>query len=253
MIGIYKITNLLNDKVYIGQSVHIERRFQEHCGSNVDSYIHNAIQKYGKDNFKFEVIEQCNPKDLDKREEYWIQFYNSLKPNGYNLVLGNNNSNIQTKDSIIPVLSIIQDLQNTDLTIVEIGAKYDLHPSIISRINLGQTHYQTNIVYPIRQKTQKIEKKIVRRQHVCECCGVKINPRSKRCNKCEGLHRRIPLEDMPVDREKLKTLIRTTPFTTIGKQFNVTDNAVRKWCDKFNLPRKSSIIKKITEEEWEKI
>jgi hypothetical protein len=48
-------------------------------------------------------------------------------------------------------------------------------------------------------------------------------------------------------------LIRTTPFTQIGKQFNVSDNAIRKWCDKYDLPRKSSEIKKYSNNEWENI
>ena len=58
---------------------------------------------------------------------------------------------------------------------------------------------------------------------------------------------------MPVTRDELKSLIRSTPFTQIGVKYNVTDNAVRKWCDKFGLPRKVSDIKKYTDEEWEKI
>lgn len=52
------------------------------------------------------------------------------------------------------------------------------------------------------------------------------------------------------DRETLKNLIRTTPFTRIGQQFNVSDNTIRKWCIHYNLPSKSSEIKKYTEEEW---
>lgn len=57
----------------------------------------------------------------------------------------------------------------------------------------------------------------------------------------------------PILREELKKLIRTIPFTQIGKQYGVTDNAVRKWCDKYKLPRKVSEIKKYTDEEWEGI
>lgn len=58
---------------------------------------------------------------------------------------------------------------------------------------------------------------------------------------------------MLISREELKKLIRTTPFTTIGKQYGVTDNAVRKWCDKYNLPRKVKEIKSYSDEEWELI
>jgi hypothetical protein len=51
----------------------------------------------------------------------------------------------------------------------------------------------------------------------------------------------------------LKKLIRTKPFTQIGKQFNVSDNAIRKWCDNYNLPRKVNEIKSYSDEEWELI
>lgn len=57
----------------------------------------------------------------------------------------------------------------------------------------------------------------------------------------------------PVSREELKSLIRTQPFLTLGKMFNVSDNAVRKWCDKYKLPRHSFLIRKISDTEWEKI
>jgi uncharacterized protein YjcR len=48
-------------------------------------------------------------------------------------------------------------------------------------------------------------------------------------------------------------LIRTIPFTKIGEKFGISDNAIRKWCDSYNLPRKSTEIKKYTDEEWELI
>ena len=56
-----------------------------------------------------------------------------------------------------------------------------------------------------------------------------------------------------ITREELKNLIRSTPFTTIGKRYGVSDNAVRKWCDKYGLPRKASEIKAYSEDEWTKI
>ena len=61
MIGIYKITNNINGKVYIGQSNNIQRRFSEHQTKGESSRIpiDVAIQKYGKENFSFEVIEEC--------------------------------------------------------------------------------------------------------------------------------------------------------------------------------------------------
>lgn len=95
MIGIYKITNKINDKMYIGQSVHIKNRWQEHKSKaflpddkSYNSALHSAFRKYGLENFLFEVIEECELSDLDNREKYWIKTLNTLSPNGYNLISG---------------------------------------------------------------------------------------------------------------------------------------------------------------------
>lgn len=91
MIGIYKIQNKLNQKIYIGQSVNIERRFREHCNpakaKTSGSPIDYAINKTGKENFTFEVIEECAQEELNDRETYWIKYYKSY-PKGYNCNYG---------------------------------------------------------------------------------------------------------------------------------------------------------------------
>ena len=58
---------------------------------------------------------------------------------------------------------------------------------------------------------------------------------------------------MPITREELKNLIRTTSFIQIGKQFKVSDNAIRKWCLKFNLPKTKKEINSYSNKEWELI
>ena len=97
------------------------------------------------------------------------------------------------------------------------------------------------------------QRKIFAKKYYCKDCGKEISKGSLRCVSCESKHRTISLEDMPVTREELKNLIRTMPFTKIGVKFGVTDNAIRKWCDKFNLPRKVSDIKQYSDEEWTKL
>lgn len=88
--------------------------------------------------------------------------------------------------------------------------------------------------------------------NVCCDCGKQISRRSTRCIECE-VKNRVTTEVKGISRQELKDLIRSTPFTTIGQKYNVSDNAVRKWCDKYGLPRKSSEIKAYTDEEWTKI
>ena len=92
MIGIYKITNKNNNKSYIGQSIHVEKRLSEHKSPYNHKREHNkllykAFFKHGIENFSFEVIEECDKEELDVREEYWISYYDSYK-NGYNATVG---------------------------------------------------------------------------------------------------------------------------------------------------------------------
>ena len=95
MIGIYKITNKKTGKSYIGQSNDIERRFKEHQQKGASSRIplDVAIQKYGKDTFDYEVIEECDLSQLNEKEEYYIQLYDT-KNNGYNCNDGGNQQSI---------------------------------------------------------------------------------------------------------------------------------------------------------------
>lgn len=91
--GIYKITNIINNKIYIGKSIKIERRWSEHKAEINDlakqNHLYCAMRKYGIDNFHFEIIELCpeNNTTLSDREKYWINFYNSYE-NGYNETRG---------------------------------------------------------------------------------------------------------------------------------------------------------------------
>lgn len=78
---IYESTNLINGKKYIGQ--HKSKVFDEkYIGSG--TYLHRAIEKYGKENFIVKIIEECESKEnLNEREIYWIKFYNAAKSTKY--------------------------------------------------------------------------------------------------------------------------------------------------------------------------
>lgn len=82
MIGIYKIQNLINNKVYIGQSKNISVRWRQHryLSRIEDTYLYRSIRKYGIANFSFEVIEECSVSFLNEREEFWISYYDSTNP-----------------------------------------------------------------------------------------------------------------------------------------------------------------------------
>lgn len=88
---IYKITNKINDKIYIGQtSGTIEKRFKEHIKQsryNDTFHLYRAMRKYGIENFEVEEIEECEDITLSQREKYYIEYFDSYK-NGYNMTIG---------------------------------------------------------------------------------------------------------------------------------------------------------------------
>lgn len=84
----------------------------------------------------------------------------------------------------------------------------------------------------------------------CIDCGIAISNGALRCKQCYDKYQQ---EVQRPSREDLKNLIRNYSFTQIGKIFNVSDNAIRKWCKAYSLPSKSSIIKSINDADWEKI
>lgn len=82
MIGIYKITNKLNGKSYIGQSIHCGKRIDEHFKGNL--FIDQTIQLEGIENFTFEILKIASREELSYWEDYYIKEYNTIFPNGYN-------------------------------------------------------------------------------------------------------------------------------------------------------------------------
>ena len=103
-IGIYQIRNLLNGKIYIGQSMDIEKRWSTHRAELKHNYHHNihlqsAWNKYGEESFEFSIIEECNMDQLDQREIYWISIFNSYE-NVYNLTSGGGNTESFSKSVI---------------------------------------------------------------------------------------------------------------------------------------------------------
>lgn len=84
MITVYKITNRLNRKPYVGQTKQpIERRFMQHA--KADSPLGNAMRNCGLDNFTIEIIEECETQEqVNERERFWIKVLNCKIPNGYN-------------------------------------------------------------------------------------------------------------------------------------------------------------------------
>lgn len=235
MIGIYKFTNNKNGMSYIGQSTNIKKRYNQHKNVDHESTVfHDAIREFGFDSFDFEIIETCKRSELNQKEIFYIQKYNTLYPNGYNKAPGGQIGHPMKLSSIEDVNEIIKLLKNTNMTNIEIGSLYHVSDQTISDINNGRIWYNDEISYPIR-------KPVHIKKTYCKECGKELYKynNSGLCRKCLNLQGKQP----PISKDELIQLLFEHSFTYVGKLFNVTDNAVRKWCDKYNIPRHSKFYR----------
>ncbi len=232
MIGIYKIQNKVDNKIYVGQSVNIEDRWRHHLkdAGNDNNYFHNALHSYGKENFDFQVLEECSIEELDSRECYWINYYNCVYPNGYNLTDGGQNHHTNyiflSKDEVENIITLLKN--RLDLSINDIAEIYSVSFQTISDINTGKTH-RKDITYPIRQnKAYQMNNK-----QRCAVCGCVI---TKGCLMCKQCRDNQSLSKRP-EKNELAKLIADNGFEGVGRMFNVSGNAIKKWCDRYGLPR----------------
>lgn len=248
MTGIYKITNLLNNKCYIGKSIDIERRWKRHqSDSKTKNFpLYLAIRKYGLENFKFEVIEECSEAELSTAEAKWISYYNSQDYDfGYNISEGGDSDRHFMKLSKELLDKITQELLTTSDSYLVISKKFGVTRDLVRRINLGITWHRDNLSYPLGKHRVIAE---TLQPHYCIDCGTKISNLAIRCQKCatkwlQLTNAKCFRTNIP-EKEKLIELLKQYNFTEIGKQYAVTCNTVKKWCIKYNLPSHSKELKK---------
>ena len=160
--SIYIIKNDINSKVYIGQAICVQKRFNEHCcgyNNRPNSIITNAIKKYGKEHFWVEILEK-DIENFNEQEQYWIEYYNSIRPNGYNISPGGESGcvgltspqSILTKDKLFQIIEV---LQKSDKPYTIIAKEFSVSTSLVSRINRGVSYAQEGFSYPIRKNPQK--------------------------------------------------------------------------------------------------
>lgn len=253
--GIYKITNMLNNKAYIGQSKDIYVRWKNHKSdafnklSEVYNYpLYRAIRKYGIENFQFDIIERCEYSKLNERELYYIKKFNTLSGNGYNQVLPGQGGTTLTPKIIEKI--ILELKHNVTETTDEIGKKFNVSGRTIRDINAGRSWRQELEQYPIRPPyvSQKRNGSV---SYYCVDCGQLLKTKSIRCVKCAQIEsRKVKIRP---SREELKESIRNLPFTKIGSNYGVSDNAIRKWCKDYGLPYTKKVINKYTDIEWNNI
>ena len=127
---IYKITNNINQKVYIGKTIRpINERFKEHCKDYKKRDLekrplYSAMKKYGIENFSIELVEETdNP---EEREKYWIEYYGSFK-NGYNATLGGDGKSYIDYDLVVATYKELKDT-------IETAKKLGIHEDTVRYI-----------------------------------------------------------------------------------------------------------------------
>lgn len=224
-VGIYKITNLVNNDCYVGQSINMDRRLRAHfniCSNNpksveYDTPLHRAIRKYGVENFKAEILEECLREDLNAREIYWVDYYHSYieDGHGYNLTRGGDNPAPQAINSKM-LNDITLDLETSLLNHSELADKYKVSQEMIQGINTGRYWYRDSIEYPIRKyqiriprlkdKNQERHKitlhdyPIPRKIYSCIECGAPIGAEGRLCLSC---YKKLKHGTLPEDFEEV--------------------------------------------------
>lgn len=238
-VGIYLIHNIITGKNYIGQSLHIERRWAEHRDSanrtadNHGSILIQAIQKYGWQNFQCSIIEETSAEKLDERERYWIQQYNSLVPNGYNVQLGGKTGAMTCPENIREIQDL---LVNSDLSMDEIAQKYGMCRRSIIRINQGHVWNDTTKNYPLRARPIRTKGD---GSTICPRCGAPKTKGAAHCLSCFILLQRTV--ERPSE-EELLTKIAQQGFAEVGREYGVSGKAVANWCRIYGLPTKKKDI-----------
>lgn len=117
---IYKITNNLNGKIYIGKTSYtIEKRWKEHCQdykklSLQNRPLYKAMAKYGVENFSIEEIEKVSIEKEEERERYWIEYFRSFKE-GYNATIGGDGKPYLDHNLVIATYNQLQNQYQTAL------------------------------------------------------------------------------------------------------------------------------------------
>ena len=155
---IYKISNKVNGKSYIGQTIqNVKERFYQHCATKcsqaiLNMVIHKAINKYGKSNFTLEVIEEVESTNLNDRERYWIRYYDSYN-NGYNSTEGGQDGIKLFKN--LDTESIVREYKSGK-SLREIGRLFNVDKQTIKDLLVrNNINLRTTKTYKLSQKDRE--------------------------------------------------------------------------------------------------
>ena len=231
------------------------------------------MREQGIDNFSFEILECCSRRQLNAREKYWVAYYDAYE-NGYNSSPGGdarkkwNHGNKLTKRQVKEIQDILATTSRGNL---DIANEYGISENIVSGINTGYYWFSDKLTYPIRPRVVSVKRPVVQRrrkkvisvseapkvvkeidakeEYFCSKCGAKLANETKTglCHKCACETRRI------IERpsaEELYQLLKDNNgnFSLVGRMFEITDNAIKKWCKSYGIPSRSRDYWELKEE-----
>lgn len=184
MAYIYKITNQINQKVYIGKtSRSVEERWKEHRKTKNQTLfearpLYSAMRKYGIKNFSIETIEECSEEESNNRECYWIEYYQSNKY-GYNATSGGDGRKLLDYDL---VRKVYKETKNETETARILGCSKSAVGVIIRSYNevapfgaylqkpVAKLDAKTEEIIAVYESISEAEKENGNTRHISECC-----------------------------------------------------------------------------------
>jgi len=182
---IYKITNIITKKCYIGQTLSHRLnkrkyrpfgyigRFNDHISEAINNtkkkqctYLNNSIRKHGKEKFKIELLKCCNKIELDDTEKFFIELNNSIYPNGYNLTIGGKTAehkNVKNNKELQPFKKRGREFGYKHKESTKIAINKYCHEKKIERLSKYNLDDITQCIKPIRNKnTGEIHNYVIR-------------------------------------------------------------------------------------------
>ena len=281
MKAIYSIKNLVNGKIYIGQTNDLDIRWNQHKSNlrqnkHINSHLQNAWNKYGEENFEFKLIKECESEELNKLEKYYIKLYNSNNSNyGYNLTSGGEGYTLN--DDVKEKISINKRGQGSNLSIDdvrkikmllyclmdrnEIASIFNTTYKVVTQIAIGKSFKYVceelnDSIYNLKQRMINERNNYILKLFDEGNTISKISEITKYSTsiveKCVYKYR----DSVNKNKEKYQKIYNEVFYLKsqginnyqISKKLKISPNTVRRYLNGENNPYKELPFKKITED-----